>query len=563
MLQITFSPDGHYLASSSVLQRFLGMISQTTIRVWEIATGKESCVLQDGREGPLAFSANSKLLAYKTSTHIRLWDIQNATENSAYRCDLIKIASLAFLHNGELRATAYSAEGRLCIWKPDTGSRALPIPPSYRRPMASFPDGRLVVLSNMGSSVKIWDSEDTAASTELFSLDKARNKLRDLKNSAFDTVLRGLSPRIASRLPDPFAYPHPTGYVVLAQGGTIMAAEYGDKSVRLFDLRTGENISVIRGFYDSVDSLSFSSDGKLLIYLADDKFIRLWDTEKGADRHTLQTLWLVDVLRLSPDGKLFAIMFDKKLIEIWDVATWKQRCTLKLQQADRQETVIRAFSPDGSLLMTWNGFYIEFWNTSNGTCQMSWDGLHSEYMLPLATFSPNGRKVAFALEESQTIQLFEVMTHELQNKFEELDQTLGSWTKISFSPEGKFFAYNTESKIHLCDAETGVKLYSVLLRAEIFELAFLLCDRGFLFVTDRGRYCFNPLPNPQKPRSMDVFASESWIQFDGEDVLCIHPDYRDRMQFVVNRTVVFNDRGFDGELKSEILLELGHDKPWM
>lgn len=565
---IIFSPNGHYLASSSVtqgspLRTTNGNTTREIIRVWEVATGKEICVLKNGERGPLAFSANSKLLVYKTNTNrICLWDIGNAIEKNSHKCDLTDLRTLEFLHNGELRATAYSVEGGLYIWKPDTGSRALKVPSNYMRYIASFPDGRLVVASNWGGSVHIWDAADVAASTESVALDKVRNKLRDMKYSAFDHLFRGLSPMLASRLPDPFAYRNPTGYGALAQGATILATEYGDKSVRLFDVETGRKVSVIKGYFDSVNCLSFSRDGKLLIYLVDEKFIRLWDTEKGTDRHTLKTKpRTVHSLQLSPDGKSFAIGYGTKSIEIWDVATWKKRSTLRMQGANREKAVMIDFSPDGTLLITSEGFYIDFWNTSTGACQMSWDDLQDEYSLPVSAFSPDGHKVAFALTDSQTVQLFNVVTQELENKFQELDQTIGSQTMISFSPEGNYFAYNTESKIHLCNTEEGVKIYSIQLYTEISQMAFSPCNGGICCVTDRGRYCFNSISISQKPHSMGVFASKSWIQVNGQDVLCIHPEYRDWVGFVVGHTVVLSGGGLDGDLKDEMFLELGDEIP--
>lgn len=571
---IIFSPNDHYLASSYLTQPSQTTESSTCINIglWGVATGKEYYICETGESSPLAFSANSKLLVYKTYKHIRLWDIENATENIAYKCDLTNLSSLAFLQNGELRAIANSHEDRLYIWKRDTGSRALKVLSDDMRAVASFSDGRLVVTSDFGRSVQIWDA---AVSTESASLDRARNKLRDLKYSAFDHLFRGLNPLVPSRLLDPFAYPNPTGYVTLAQGATILAAEYGDKSVRLFDIRSGEKVSVIRGYLDSVEYLNFSADGKLLIYLADKKSIRLWDIEKGTHLHTLKTkLGTVYSLQLSLDGKLFAIGYVKGFIEIWDVSTWKRRCALRIQETNYEKAVmglfprndslvLRAFSPDGSLLLTWSGLYVNFWNTSTGSCQISWDSLHGGFLPPAAAFSPNGRKVAFAFAENQTIQLFNVMTGELQNKFVAFDQTIGGKTMISFSPEGKYFAYNTETKIHLCDAESDRKLYSILLDTEILALAFSPCDICTCVVTNRGRYCFNSLPIPQKPHLMTVFASRSWIQVNGEDVLCIHPEYRARVGFVVGQSVVFSGGGLDREIKDDIFLELKGDIPRM
>lgn len=58
---------------------------------------------------------------------------------------------------------------------------------------------------------------------------------------------------------------------------------------------------------------------------------------------------------------------------------------------------------------------------------------------------------------------------------------------------------------------------------------------------------------------MKVFASESWIQVNGEDVLCIHPDYRGFLAYVVGRTAVFSRVILDGNSKGDVFLELSND----
>ncbi|KAE8556238.1 hypothetical protein TMatcc_003576 [Talaromyces marneffei ATCC 18224] len=562
VVRIVFSPNGQYLASSSVTHTsFLRMTkrynSKATIRLWEIATGKELCVLKNSENESMTFSSDSILLAYKTDTsRICLWDIKNASEKTTYKCELTSLTSLSFLHNGELRATAYSVEGRLYIWTPDKGSRALRRQPDYMQDMVSFPDGRLVVTSYEGRSVHIWDA---ATSTDPVSLDKARSKLQYIKYYALDRFIR-MNPMVAKRLPDPFAYRNPTGRMVLAREATILATEYGDKSICLWDTETGMKMSAITDYFNLAEMFSLSANGKQFIYLVDEEVIRIWDTEKGLGRHS-QRLKSDTVLslQLSPDGKLFAVDYENKAVEIWDVKTFKKRLVLRENKLSRRRS--KAFSPDGSLLLIWDGYYMNFWNTSTGTCDIRWDGLNDEYVSPVAAFSPNGRKVAFALRDSQTIQLWNVITQELENKFEELDQSIGLLTMLSFSPDGKYFAYNTETKIHLCDAETGVKIVRVPIDTEVSELAFSSCST--CFVTNRGRFRFDAVLTPQKQRSIEVFASNSWIQVNGQDALCIHPDYRDWVGFVVGRTVVFIGGGLDGDLKDDMYLELADEIPTM
>lgn len=123
----------------------------------------------------------------------------------------------------------------------------------------------------------------------------------------------------------------------------------------------------------------------------------------------------------------------------------------------------------------------------------TWDGLGGSFALPLAAFSPDDRKVAFfcGLPGSHRVQLFNVMTQKLEHEFEEPDQAISFRNMISFSPEGSYFAYNTEGIVHLCSAKAGEKLYSILLPAGIYESEFSPCNTGICFATRRGHYYLN------------------------------------------------------------------------
>jgi WD40 repeat protein len=59
--------------------------------------------------------------------------------------------------------------------------------------------------------------------------------------------------------------------------GTRIVTAASDRTARLWDATTGQNISVLTGPERQVYSAAFSSDGKRIVTAADEKTARLWE----------------------------------------------------------------------------------------------------------------------------------------------------------------------------------------------------------------------------------------------------------------------------------------------
>ncbi|MYB66595.1 hypothetical protein F4X73_18070, partial [Candidatus Poribacteria bacterium] len=123
--------------------------------------------------------------------------------------------------------------------------------------------------------------------------------------------------------------------------GTIQEIQYSPDGTRLavassigiwiYDAQTGEELYLLSGHTDAVDSVAFSPDGTTLASGGGsfDGTIRLWDVSTGTHIRTIpaQTRWYppgsVDSVAFSPDGTTLASgggSFEGT-IRLWDVST--------------------------------------------------------------------------------------------------------------------------------------------------------------------------------------------------------------------------------------------------
>ena len=79
-----------------------------------------------------------------------------------------------------------------------------------------------------------------------------------------------------------------------------------------------------------VDSVAFSPDGNTLASGSQDDTIKLWDVRAGQELRTLRghkdSVWSV---RYSPDGSALASGSKDKMIKLWNVTTGRETATLK------------------------------------------------------------------------------------------------------------------------------------------------------------------------------------------------------------------------------------------
>jgi len=268
--QCTFDRTGQILVSTS---------SDRTLRFWDVARGQVRHSLRTFPQDPrcLAFAPAGDLLASAGFGHvIQLWQI-DATTGIAVQSELgsghphttlqghsDEITDLAFRpgpHPQPLLLASCSDDQTVRLW--DVANRQCL---QVLRSQSSFsavafsPDGE--ILAGSGSDTIIWLWQLVNAAPEqpgnllLQRLNQLRGHNSHIRRLAFCPTINGASIMLAS------------------------CSE--DHTVRLWDVKSGQCLRVLVGHSQSVLSVAFSPDGKILASSGLDQTIRLWDVESGA-----------------------------------------------------------------------------------------------------------------------------------------------------------------------------------------------------------------------------------------------------------------------------------------
>jgi WD40 repeat protein len=178
----------------------------------------------------------------------------------------------------------------------------------------------------------------------------------------------------------------PVTSLAFSPDGTMLVSVSQDRTVKLWDTKTGQGIRKIGELADSVWTVAFSPDAKLIAFASSisplnvsecgtigncpDGEIRLFDVRAGQEIYRLvgHRGW-VTALAFSPDSKLLASGgWADWSVKIWDVKAGKETVTLTSKGQSGSSVSSIAFSPDGNILAAIVGMHdVKLWNTGDGS----------------------------------------------------------------------------------------------------------------------------------------------------------------------------------------------------
>jgi sugar lactone lactonase YvrE/predicted Ser/Thr protein kinase len=226
--------------------------------------------------------------------------------------------------------------------------------------------------------------------------------------------------------------------------GQVLASMSG-ADIRLWDVASHEQRSVLAGDVKYYFGLEFSPDGRLLA-AADDHTVRLWDVASEETR-TILTGHTAPVyaLAFSPDGQLLASAAEDETVRLWDVASGRPGAVLSGHGANVSKV---AFHPGGRLLASCAGRAAFLWDVPSGQLRHVFE--EHDGSVRAVTFSPDGKVLAASDGGSGGGRVVFWDTEAIGEQKTVLGGHEDPMDDLAFSPDGRLLA-TTAEKLKIWD----------------------------------------------------------------------------------------------------------------
>ncbi len=331
---LAFAPDGRTLAAAQ---------AGGVVELWATRTGTLAARLSSDAPRPPATprdprpaapaAAVALVAAVGAGGAVRLWDAAACREVAAFGAHDGDVRAVAFSPDGRRLATA-GDDGTVRLWDPATGR---PDAARFRHsgPVAALafaPDGRTLAASSRAEGVTLWDlvggppralaGHRSGSACLAFSPDGLV-----LASGGFDEQLcvwevatgrLGMATRGHAKL---------VAAVAFAPGGRVLATGGGDHAVRLWDLATRKPLRDFARHGNAVGALAFTPDGRHLASASWDTTVRLWAVADGSSAALSVHTQAVRGLAVSPDGQTLASAGWDGFVRFSRLDTGKARAT--------------------------------------------------------------------------------------------------------------------------------------------------------------------------------------------------------------------------------------------
>jgi WD40 repeat protein len=377
---LAYSPDGQTLMSTS---------DKNVVR-WDLTPRANNRTFKVPHK-PAAISDDARLLALADNQRFVLWDAVEQKELCTLRFEASLSRNAAFSPDNRYFAAVTSPGDLVQLWDVATG-KELHARGGHRgrvTSLAFLPDGKSLVAASLDGTIRQWDLTD---GKELRSFRTSSGDTDHVACSADGKIVAGRSlsgviwwdgktGEVLNRVPPANSRIYLASWALAPDGKTV--ATYDDNTIRLWNTANGKPLQKFRDEGVVGKTMTFTPDGKGLLFRGQDSQIHLHEVATGKKVRSFKG----ETFALSMDGKVLAAEAGGT-VHLWELASGKEQGRLTIQ--DTIDSL--AWSPDGKLLAVGQYQIVAVHNVATGKEVERFTG-HVGYDKVLA-FSPDGQRLA-------------------------------------------------------------------------------------------------------------------------------------------------------------------------
>jgi WD40 repeat protein len=568
---LAFSPDGSRLASTggNTWSGYAG-----TLKVWDADTGRE--LLSVGEltgMRPLAWNPEGTRLVTGSANTALVLDAGTGAKILTLSGHSNPVNSVAFSPDGSKIITG-SADRTVRIWNAATGA-VITTFRDHKNPVSSValsPNGAQA-LSVSSNETIVWNAV-TGQALYTLALGASRayylpnNRIMTSANSVI-TILNSQSGQVMWRIPaGAAASPSPDGkqFAVVSGGGlkisnlesaletkswiayrlnpvsaaavsprdSSVAAGYGDRYIRLWDLSRGGELRKFfkEGGTRNVLSVNFSPDGARIAGSLWDS-VTVWEAASGKELQSLSREHF-DVVHAvySADGKRIL-----STSQTWDgLSFWDAESAQPLHTFGANGSGSPALSPDGKFAAqgSWD-YQVNIFETGSGREQQVIPIGDSSYPVDIS-YSPDGKQIALGLQSYGSQGGIKIV--DAQSGEQRLFLSLGTRNvkSLAWSPDGKqILAGSDDRVVRLWDAVTGKELLTFAGHtADVSAVRFAGGGRRVVSASADGTLRVWDAVNGREIARFLSFTDGAWLCLTPEGYYTASPGADDHLSIRIN-----------------------------
>ncbi|WP_437969798.1 NB-ARC domain-containing protein [Sorangium sp. So ce260] len=316
---VAVTAEGRFIISAS---------SDTTLKVWDLATGQAIRTLKGHTDGvsSVAVTLDGRFaVSASWDRTLKVWDLAAEQAICTLKGHSGRVTSVAVTANGQLAISA-SWDKTIKVWDIAAGQVVHTLV-GHRSNVTSITvtaDGRFAVSASLDRTLIVWDVTTGEAIRTLtghtpditsvavtadsrFAISASLNHTLTVWDIAAGQVSRTL-------------HGHTGGVrdVAVTPNGRFAVSASEDKTIIVWDLASGQAVRTLQGHAAGVTGVTVTPDGGLAVSASEDRTIKIWNIASGEEnRFHPRSGTYVSSVALTSDGR-FAVSIRRASIRAWD-----------------------------------------------------------------------------------------------------------------------------------------------------------------------------------------------------------------------------------------------------